>query len=453
VGFLDDDPAKFGKQIHGYRVIGATPSLERIVSAHNVEQIVIAMPSAESAVIHNMVGRAEGLGIKVRVVPGINEMPTASREGGDGAIVPPERIIPVFKLADLQDSIEVKKSLLSDMDSEARARRILVTGGAGYIGSFLVRRLLDQGYMVRVLDNFTFGDTALAPLYGHPRLEVVRGDISSIRDVVSAVKDVGSVVALAAIVGDPACGLDAEETLTLNFESTKVLTEACNFYGVDRLVFASSCSVYGASDGLLTETSPLNPVSLYARTRIMSENVIFDRCGDVTPVVLRLATVFGLSPRMRFDLVVNTLTVRGVIDGSFQVFAGNQWRPFVHCQDAAEAFCLAVTAPKDSVAGQIFNVGSNDMNFTISQVGDIVASELRDVEVENIGEIDDPRNYRVSFDKIHRALGFDPQHDLRAGIREMANAIRADAELQNYRQPHFSNLLTLQNQLDLLAEA
>src|SRR5216110_3646785 len=207
----------------------------------------------------------------------------------------------------------------------------------------------------------------ISAIRSHPRLEIVAGDICNLRDVSRAMRDVEGVIGLAAIVGDPACNLDPEETVNLNYASTKILAETCNFYGVRRLVFASSCSVYGAStQGLLTERSRLHPVSLYARTRVLSENIMFDRRGEVEPVALRLATVFGLSPRMRFDLVVNTLTVRAVVDGKIAIFGGNQWRPNVHCRDAARAFIRALEAPAGLVAGEVFNVGGDDLNHTIA---------------------------------------------------------------------------------------
>ena len=180
---------------------------------------------------------------------------------------------PRLTILDLTDSKEIHSSLLPSLLSEDREQAVLVTGGAGYIGSHLVRKLLDGGYRVRVLDNFLNGDRgARVVAAAIKNLQVVEGDIANIHDVVASLKDVGTVYGLAAIVGDAASSVDPEETLNLNYESTKVLVEACNFYEVRRLVFASSCSVYGASDhALLTEESPVNPVSLYARTRIMSE--------------------------------------------------------------------------------------------------------------------------------------------------------------------------------------
>ncbi|MDQ4080219.1 MAG: SDR family oxidoreductase, partial [Gemmatimonadota bacterium] len=259
-----------------------------------------------------------------------------------------------------------------------------------------------------------------------------------------AVRDVDGVIALAAIVGDPACNLDPEETTNLNYAATKILVETCNFYGVRRLVFASSCSVYGASDNdLLTERSRLNPVSLYARTRVLSENIIFDRRGDVEPVVLRLATVFGLSPRMRFDLVVNTLTARAVVDKRIAVFGGDQWRPNVHCRDAARAFMTAFEAPAAAVAGEIFNVGGNAQNHRIGEIADMVAQIVGDVVVEHQKEIPDPRNYRVDFGKIRQVLGFEPAFSVAEGIREVAAAVQNNPTLQHHQSPVFHNVHAL----------
>jgi nucleoside-diphosphate-sugar epimerase len=443
VGLLDDDPAKRGRRLHGVPVLGATTSLERVVRETGAERVVVAMPSADPVVLRDLIRRAESSGAVVRVVAGLRDALAGERP--DVPVAP--------TLADLVDADEVKRTLLGRVAGD-RSKRVLVTGGAGYIGNFLVRRLLDAGYTVRVLDNLSFGGGALREFMERDGFELLEGDISSLRDVARAVKDVGTVVALAAVVGDPACGVDAEETLTLNFESTKAITEACSFYGVDRLVFASSCSVYGASEGdqLLDETSPLNPVSLYARTRILSENVVFERCGSTTPVVLRLATVFGLSPRMRFDLVVNALTVRGVVDGRFQIFGGDQWRPFVHCADVAEAFFLAATAPRERVAGQVFNVGSDAMNFTIAQAGAVVAAEIDaagagPVDAQSIESTDDARNYRVTFAKIRSVLGFEPRYDLPTGIREMVEAIRSDSRLREYRGAEFSNLEVMRQRI------
>jgi len=331
-----------------------------------------------------------------------------------------------------------------------RNQRVLVTGGAGFIGSHLTRMLLDRGYQVRVLENFTYGMAGLSAIRSHPRLEIVKGDICNLRDVSRAMRDVEGVVALAAIVGDPACNLDPEETINLNYAATKILAEAADFYRVQRLVFASSCSVYGASlkeDDLLNERSRLNPVSLYARTRVLSENIIFDRCGDTEPVVLRLATVFGLSPRMRFDLVVNTLTARAVVDHKISIFGGRQWRPNVHCRDAARAFLTALEAPGSKVGGEIFNVGGDENNHRIAEIGDIVAGVVGDVSISLQNEIPDPRDYRVSFEKIQRILNFEPEYSVCDGVREVVSAMRADHSLRMHMDPVFHNVQALRQAL------
>ncbi|HMC56301.1 MAG TPA: NAD-dependent epimerase/dehydratase family protein [Gemmatimonadaceae bacterium] len=441
VGLLDDDPNKMGERLRGYPVLGPTTALEQMIYRHNVEHIVIAMPRAEKTTLRSLITRAQSSGASVQAIPTFERLLSGSR--GEKRFV---------TLRDLQDAAEVKRSLLSQVirDRAESDKVVLVTGGAGYIGVHVVRKLLNRGFRVRVLDNFTYGDESLSSTRSHPRFEMRVGDISSVRDVVSAVKDVDAVIALAAIVGDPACGLNAEETLNLNYESTKILAEACNFYGVERLVFASSCSVYGAAqDDLLTEQSALNPVSLYARTRILSEDVLRERCGDTIPVILRLATVFGLSPRMRFDLVVNTLTVRALVDRHIQIYGGDQWRPFVHCQDVAEAFVLAALAPSMLIRGEVFNVGTTAMNYTLEDVGNIVARVVGpDVQVDTGEFNEDRRNYRVAFEKIERALGFKAEYSLEAGILEMVQAIQESSNLRDYQQARFSNLKHLQDRFN-----
>lgn len=444
VGLIDDDPSKLGLQLRGHAILGTTAQMEGVIRREQVRHVLIAIPSADRIVLRGLVARARALGLRVQVVQTVDSLVGAGR-GTSGQASP--------TLDDLRDSVEVKQTLLPGLGRGAKPEVVLVTGGAGYIGCHLVRKLLERGHRVRVLDNLTYGKRGLESLLRHDNLEFVDGDISSIRSVVSAVKDASTVIALAAIVGDPACGLDAEETLNLNYESTKILLEACNFYGVRRLVFASSCSVYGASDNqVLTESSPLNPVSLYARTRIMSEEVLMDRAGDVDPVILRLATVFGLSPRMRFDLAVNAFTARATVDRRIQVFGGDQWRPFVHCQDVAEAFLLAATAPSDRVRRETFNVGSTSVNHTISEVATLTAKVVGErigapVEITSVNTPDDLRNYRVSFDKIRSRLGFEPGMTLSAGIMEMADAILQWPHLRDYAEPEYSNVKFLKERL------
>ena len=428
VGCLDDDSSKIGAVLHNVPILGTTNRLENFVEKFNIEKIIIAIPSATPEVIGGFVSRVRRLHISMKVIPSIKEL---MRHKG-------EQMNFNIKLSDLKDAKEFQTFTSTN---ETQDDLVLVTGGAGYIGLHLIEKLLADGKKVRVLENFSFGKDYLPDYFKHENVELIQGDIAHIGDVVRAVKGVQTIVALAAIVGDPACSINPEETLNINYEATKVLVEAANFYGVKRIIFASSCSVYGESDKeLLTENSPLNPVSLYAKTRIMSEDVIFNRCGSVEPVVLRLSTVFGFSKRMRYDLVVNTLVVRALVDKAFKVFGGNQWRPFVHCNDVAKAFYLAVNAPSEKVSGEVFNLGSNDMNFTISQIGDIVHKRIPDSDYSTSDDIQDPRNYRVDFTKIKTVLGFEKEYSIEDGIEEIISEIESNPDLAKYTEGVYSNL-------------
>jgi len=321
---------------------------------------------------------------------------------------------------------------------------VLVTGGAGYIGSHLVRKLLQRGYQVRVLDKFLYGEHGIADLRGDPNLDLRYGDICNIRDVVQAVKGVRAVVALAALVGDAACDLDPQEALTTNFEATRCLLESCREVGVARLVFASSCSVYGANgNDLLTENSHLNPVSLYARTRIMSEELLLQEHGQVEVVILRLSTVCGLSPRMRFDLMVNTITARASVEGRIRVVGANQWRPHIHVQDAAEAFLRATEAPSAVAAGEIFNVGAETQNFTVGEIANKVVQQIPGTIVEYFDRIEDRRSYRVAFDRIRTKLGFVPARTVDDAIHEVRTVLQT-GEVRDYGDEVYHNVKQLQ---------
>ncbi|MDA1354161.1 MAG: NAD-dependent epimerase/dehydratase family protein [bacterium] len=435
IGLLDDDKNKIGAEIHGRPILDDTSKMEEIVTQQEIQMVIVAMPTADVTVRRNLVSRARKCGVQVKVIPSFTSLGRGNSSLYDTTIT----------IGDLLDGKEFQTKYMSNSLKKDHDL-VLITGGAGYIGLHLVDYFLSNNYRVRVLDNFTFGKDHLKHYENNPNLELLEGDIANIRDVVPVLKGVNTVIALAALVGDPACGVDAEETLNLNYEATKILIETANFYGVKRFVFASSCSVYGAADDVyLNENSPLNPVSLYAKTRIMSEEVILERCGNVEPVILRLSTVFGLSPRMRFDLVVNLVTVKAIVEGKFQIFGGDQWRPFVHCKDAAKAFYLAATAPSENVESPIFNVGSDEMNYNLKEVGKLVHSCVPNSEYELVESQEDARNYKVSFEKITQVLGFRPDYTLASGIEEMVDAVQKNTQLQNYKTDTFSNLQVIKS--------
>jgi nucleoside-diphosphate-sugar epimerase len=325
-------------------------------------------------------------------------------------------------------------------------RRVLVVGGAGYIGSVLVRGLLGDGYRVRVLDSLEFSDASIRALYHNPDFELVRGDFRCIEPVVRATRDVDAVIHLGGIVGDPACALDEDLTLETNLAATSLLTEVCRGAGISRLLFASSCSVYGTAEQMIDEDGPLNPISLYAATKVDSEKVLLAARNQVLhPVIFRLATVFGWSHRPRFDLVVNLLTARAMNEGKITIYNGEQWRPFIHVEDVCRAFRMALVAPIEKISGQIFNTGSSFMNFTLRQLADTIQHMEPDLEVE-YKDNDDNRNYRVSFERIRRELGFQCHVRLENGVRGLQEALRQGL-VRDYTEPVYSNYQTLLAQL------
>lgn len=316
---------------------------------------------------------------------------------------------------------------------------VLVVGGAGYIGSIVTSMLLDRGCRVRLLDNLLYGKQSLEPLLSHPALEFIHGDCRNIQDVVRAMNGARSVIHLAAIVGDPACAADDANALQINYAATRMMLEVAKGHAIERFIFASSCSVYGASNDLMDEKSETEPISLYAETKLSSERVLLDATSTTFhPTILRFATVFGLAPRPRFDLVVNLLSAKAIQDGVITIYNGDQWRPFIHANDVAAAVVETLLAPLESVSGEIFNVGDDRLNFTLAQVADKIRSVIPQTRVEYV-ENADRRNYRVSFRKIRACIGFTAKLSLEDGILEIKRAFERGL-IRDYRQPFYSNV-------------
>jgi nucleoside-diphosphate-sugar epimerase len=318
-------------------------------------------------------------------------------------------------------------------------RHVLVIGGGGYIGSALLPILLRDGYRVRVLDLFLYGAGPIESVLNHPDVEFIKADFRQVDALVEAMRGVDQVVHLGGIVGDPACAIDEELTIDVNLNATRVIADVAKGQGVKRLVFASTCSVYGASDEILDERSVLNPVSLYARSKIASEKVLLEMTDHkFAPVILRFGTIYGQSGRTRFDLVVNLLVAKALVDGEITIFGGDQWRPFLHVEDAALAVAKFLRAPLALGRGEIFNVGSNAENYTIAQIGKIVNQAVPEAALVSSGSDDDKRNYRVRFDKIARTVNFKTKWTVEAGVRQVLEAMRS-GEVTNYRDSLYSN--------------
>ena len=329
---------------------------------------------------------------------------------------------------------------------EDKARKVLLVGGAGYIGSALLPMLLEKGYHVRLLDLFLYGAEPIRDFLHHPSLEIMRADFRQVDKVVEATKNMDAVIHLGAIVGDPACALNEDLTIEVNLMGTRMIAEVAKGSGVSRFIFASTCSVYGACDEVLDEHSVLNPVSLYARSKIASERVLLSLSdSNFAPTVLRFGTIYGLSGRTRFDLVINLLTAKALVEGQITIRGGDQWRPFVHVHDAALAVFKTLEAPFSLVKNQTFNVGSNEQNYTIYQIGKIINQFVPAAQIVDQGPDTDRRNYRVNFNKIRDILGFAPAWVVEKGVAQVIEAIES-GKIMDYRDPRYSNVKFLGNE-------
>lgn len=363
--------------------------------------------------------------------------------------------IPVVnKKGDVIDLVFASKNKIASLKKHTKKpqaiKKILIVGGAGYLGSVLVRQLLDRDYIVRVLDNLTYGDQGIKELYNHPRFKFIKGDMRDIQTLVESVKDMDAVIHLAAIVGDPASAINPEKTIEINYLATKTLAEVCKYSQINRFIFASTCSVYGASptpETKIDENSELNPVSLYAEMKNKSEEALLEISDEnFKPTIFRMATLYGLSPRMRFDLVVNILTIKAIKEKKFTIFGGKQWRPLLHVKDAANAYIKCLEQSIHKSGKEIFNVGSNTENYQIIDVGKKVKEIIPRAEMEIDKENVDKRDYNVSFDKVKRILDFDTNYDVKFGVKEIIRAAE-EGDFNNYKNKRYNNCLYLTGEL------
>lgn len=320
----------------------------------------------------------------------------------------------------------------------------LVTGGAGYIGSVLVRQLLAAGHRVRVVDVFRQGGESLLGVLDDDAFELVRADVRDAGAMRAALDGCTAVVHLAAIVGDPACKREPELARATNDVASKQLFELAEEAGVERFVFASTCSNYGRMEDpstYVTESSPLRPVSLYAETKVEVERFLLgsDRDRTCAPTSLRFSTVYGLSPRPRFDLTVNEFTRELVLGKELVVFGEQFWRPYCHVRDLARSVVTVLQADRDKVAFQVFNVGDTDENYQKATLVEFLRRELPDARVRYVDVDDDPRDYRVAFGRIHEVLGFEITRTVHDGILEIKKALQDGLFLDPY-DARYSNI-------------
>ena len=308
-------------------------------------------------------------------------------------------------------------------------KKVLVTGGAGYIGCVMVRQLLDKGYSVRVIDSLKWGGESLFDLITNNDFELQKGDIRNIEDVKKALINVNYVIHLAAIVGDPACSKFSDEAKETNWDGSVNLFEECEKLGIERFVFASTCSNYGKmkdSDSYVKENSELNPVSLYAELKVKFENYLLDKknSSNICSTALRFSTVYGFSPRMRFDLTVNEFTRNMVLENFQEIWGEQFWRPYAHVDDLCRASILVLESEKSKVKSQVFGVGDTNENY---QKGMIIReiNKLVDGDIKYVAKDEDPRDYRVNFSKIKNELGFSISKTVPDGIKEIKKIVES----------------------------
>ena len=302
--------------------------------------------------------------------------------------------------------------------------KVLITGSDGYIGVVLAQELIKRGHIVVGLDTGFYRSGRL--FNGIARIpETVSKDIRKVS--VEDLKGYDAVVHLAELSNDPLGQINPQVTFDVNHLGTVHLIEKCIKAGIKRFVYSSSCSVYGASDDISFETSERNPVSEYAKCKALNEDYILSLPdSDFTPVILRNATCYGFSPRMRFDLAINNLAAVAWISKVIKLESdGSAWRPFVHIEDITQAMVCALEAPKDAVYKQIFNVGDNDSNYKIIDIANAIKKHMPECEISLNAKNTDKRNYRVNFDKITTNLpGFKVRKNVPDGVKELLDVYK-----------------------------
>ena len=330
-------------------------------------------------------------------------------------------------------------------------KNILVTGGAGYVGSGLLRELLYKGYSVTCVDNLMFGGESLLDLWYNKNFTFYNCDINdqSQFDKILSKNHFYAVIHLAAIVGDPACKLNSSLAIKTNWKSSQWLIDRCKDLGVPKFIFASTCSNYGKMDNpksYVDENSKLAPVSLYAELKVKFEKYMLNemkKTNKFSPTSLRFSTVYGLSPRMRFDLTVNEFTKDLALGKELVVFGEQFWRPYCHVKDFSNAFITILKSDTHKVAYNVFNVGDTSENYTKQMIVQEIKKVLPDSKIKYVVKNEDPRDYRVNFDKIKKELGFKISMKVPDGIMEIRRMIQEgviqDPENQKYYNiPHES---------------
>lgn len=322
---------------------------------------------------------------------------------------------------------------------DLRGRPVLVIGGAGYLGSIMAGELLRHGARVRVLDSLLYQNGfSLRHLLEESNFSFVKGDLRDPAALNAALADVTDVILLASLVGDPICKRYPKLAVAFNLEGSKALFDRLEDSSAERFIFASTCSNYGIHEGDVPagEDATLNPQSLYAETKIAVEHHILEHASRVrfSPTILRLATAFGLSPRMRFDLTVSQFVWTLASGRPLEVYDADTWRPYCHVRDISKAFLSVLCSDKEAVRGEVYNVGDNDQQFTKRMIVEEIGKHLDRIDVTYQSGDTDPRNYRVNFEKIANVFDFrsdySVQHYVPCLIRACLDGAFSQSEVE-----------------------
>ena len=320
--------------------------------------------------------------------------------------------------------------------------RVLITGGAGYLGSVLSRKLLSKGYQVRIMDSLWYGNESIKELEQNENFELIKEDIRNLVPTVKSMINVDAVIHLASIVGMPASSIEPRTSEEINYLATKNIAELCQLHNIETYIFASTCSVYGYQPNkIINEKSNVSPLDFYAQQKYLSERAT--GWLNRSPTIYRFGTLFGLSPRMRFDLVINLFVAQAIIDGKITVFGGKQERPFLHVSDAADSLIFGI---EKNLTGT-YNVISE--NMTIMQAAERI-SKLTGCKIEISENNEDNRSYRVSAEKI-KQVGFSPSKTIEDAIKEIKDAL-IDKKIENYKDVKYNNYKLLYSSKEMQNE-
>jgi len=323
-----------------------------------------------------------------------------------------------------------------------KLKSILVTGGAGYIGSVLTHKLVELGYNVRIIDSLIYGRDGISDLISKNSVELIEKDIRDEKTLNEAVKDIDCIIHLAAIVGDPFCKKIPVAAKQINEDATKKLVNISKKQGVKRFIFASTCSNYGSASTIVDENSPIQSLSLYSTTKVNSENFILNtKNSSFEPCILRFATAHGLSPRMRFDLLLQEFLRDAILDKKIRIYGPNFWRPLAHVDDISNACITTIKSSKNLISGQVYNVGNTSENYTKKMLAEIIQEFVPSTEIEITGSKTDLRTYKVSFDKIKNNLKFISKKTIRNSIQDILSKIEKGN--LDPRASEFSNMSKL----------